>query len=164
MVCRCLLNPMCISNRWCAVHPCFSLMEGPSLVQQFRSIVSLASLAYIFTVLHSIQYTMRNLDDSTNQNPQDHDSTHHSALSSTNDTLATTSTSGTAEKTSGRWTEHEIDLLLSYVEQNSILTTARGLNLKKSEFNKARDTIKSKDPGQCHYKWGNVGIFVINDD
>ena len=30
---------------------------------------------------------------------------------------------GTAEKMSGRWTEQEIDLLLNYVEQNSILTT-----------------------------------------
>ena len=38
---------------------------------------------------------------SPTQNPQDHDLTHYSALSSTNDTLATPSTAGTAEKTGG---------------------------------------------------------------
>ena len=138
-------------------------MEGPSLVQQFRFIVSLASLAYTFTVLHTLQYTMRNQrnqDDSTTgtqaQNQQDHDSN----LSSTNDT---TNTSGTSEKNDGRWTEQEIYLLLNYIEQNSILTTARGLNLKKSEFNNARNMIKSKDASQCHYKWGKVSILLIND-
>ena len=99
-------------------------MEGPSLVQCFHFIISLVSLAYTFTVLHAIQYSMQNHDDSTTQNPQGHDLTHYSALSSTHDTLATTSTVGTAEKTSGWWTEQEIDLLLNYVERNSILTTA----------------------------------------
>ena len=78
-------------------------MDRPSLVQCFCSLVLLASLAYTFTILHAIQYSMLNHDDSTTtQNPQDHDSTHYSALSSTNDTLATPSTAGTAEKTGGQ--------------------------------------------------------------
>jgi hypothetical protein len=33
--------------------------------------------------------------------------------------------------------------------------------MKKSEFNKAHDTVKSKDAAQCHYKWGHVDIFII---
>ena len=148
-----------------AARPCFSLMEGPPLVQQFRSIILLASLAYTFTNLHAIQYSMQNHDDSaesTTQNQQDNDS---SALLSTRDTLATTSTTETAEKASGRWTDQEVYLLLDFVEQNSILTTARGLNLKKSEFNRARDKVKSKDAAQCHYKWGRVSTtFLINED
>ena len=80
---------------WC--HPCFSLMDRPSLVQCFCSLVLLASLAYTFTILHAIQYSMLNHDDSTTtQNPQDHDLTHYSALSSTNNTLATPSTAGSS--------------------------------------------------------------------
>ena len=140
-------------------------MEGsPSLVQRFRSIVCLASLTYTFTVLHAIQYSMQN-HDSTTQNPQepDSESTHYSALSSTHDTLATSSSAGTSEKTS-RWTDQEISLLLDYVEQNSLLNTRRGINLKKAEFTKASIMIKSKDRGQCQYKWGHVGIFVIIED
>jgi hypothetical protein len=134
-------------------------MDRPSLVQHFRFILSLASLAYTFTVIHAIQYTMENHDDSTTQNLQDHVSI---TLSSTNDTLATTSTSGTEK--AKRWTEHEINLLLNYVEQNCILSTTRGLNLKKASFNGASDMIKTRDASQCHYKWNNVGIFVINED
>jgi hypothetical protein len=106
---------------------------------------------------------MQDHDDnnSTTQNPQDHDSTQYSASSFTHNTPATTSTAGTAEKTTGWWTEQEINLLLNYVEENCILTTARGLNMKKSEFNKARDMVKSKNAAQCHYKWGHVDIFII---
>ena len=110
---------------------------------------------------------MQTHDNSTPQNPQDHDSTQYSTLSSdsAHDTQAISSTQaqavGTTEKTSGRWTDQEIFLLLDYVEKNSILTTARGLNLKKSEFNKACDVVKSKDPGQCHYKWNHVSISLL---
>ena len=147
-----------------AAHPCFSLMDRPSIVQCFHSLVFLASLAYTITILHTIQYSMLNHDDSTTtQNPQDHDSTHYSALSSTNDTLATPSTAGSAEKTGGRWNDQEINLLLNYVEQNCTLTTSRGTNLKKSDFNKARDTVKSKDTAQCHYKWGHVSTFTLKN-
>ena len=106
----------------------FSLMEGPSLVQCFCFIISLAPLAYTFTVLHTIQYSMQNHDNSTTQNPQDHDLTDYSALSSTHDTLANTINVRTAEKTSGWWTKQEINLLLNYVERNSILTTASRLS------------------------------------
>jgi hypothetical protein len=70
---------------------------------------------------------------------------------SDNETTATTQNPG-SEKTSGRWTTAEINLLLDYVEANCVLTTARGLNLKKSQFNKTRDTVKTKDANQCHYK------------
>jgi PKD repeat protein len=82
---------------------------------------------------------MQDHDDnnSTTQNPQDHDLTQYSASSSTHDTPATTSTAGTAEKTTGQWTEQEINLFLNYVKENCILTTARDLNMKRSEFNKA---------------------------
>jgi hypothetical protein len=152
----------------CAVElswlcPCFSLMEGPSLIQSFQYIVSLASLAYTFTLLHTIQHSMQDHDENHSaitQNQQDYDSTH--ASSSTHHSLATSSTAGTAEKTTGRWSEQETNLLLDYVERKCILTTPRGLNLKKSEFNGARDMVKSKDAAQCHYKWGHVRIFFIN--
>ena len=93
------------------------------------------------------------------QPPQLDCSTNPSALSSAHDT-PTTSTSKNLEKTSGQWTETEINLLLDFVEGNCILTTARGLNLKKSEFNKAHTIVKSKDVNQCHYKWGHVHILL----
>jgi hypothetical protein len=133
--------------------------ERRSLIQRFCNIISVATLAYTFTSLHAIQYSMYHhaeaaeSDDETTtgaRNPQ----------SSTHDILAET-TGSAAEKTSGRWTTDEINLLLDYIEANCVLTTARGLNLKKSQFNKARDTVKTKDAGQCHYKWGHVCIFII---
>lgn len=144
-------------------RPCFPLMEGPSLVQRFRYIVSLASLAYTFTILHAIQYSMQ----AQGQEPQDDDpqsmtedySTHRSASLSTHDTPATTSAAGTSEKTSNRWTDQEINLLITYVEGNCVLTTKRGSILKKSQFNKASGFISLKDAGQCQYKWGHVRIF-----
>jgi hypothetical protein len=100
------------------------------------------------------------------QTTEDHDlTTNFSASSSTHDTQpeapASISTDN-IEKASSRWTESEITLLLDYVEAKCVLMTARGLNLKKSEFNKARTMVKSKDAAQCHYKWGHVRIFVIN--
>ena len=64
----------CVSTTLC---PCFSLMERSSLIQRFRYIISLASLAYTFTILHTIQYSMQDHDDdnSTSRNLQDHDLT-----------------------------------------------------------------------------------------
>jgi sRNA-binding regulator protein Hfq len=56
--------------------------------------------------------------------------------------------------------QSEIKLLLDYVEANCILTTAQGLNLKKSEFDKAHVMVKSKDVNQCCYKWGHVISFL----
>jgi hypothetical protein len=126
-------------------------------------IISLSSLTYIFTALHTIQYTMQDHDDN-DTTTQDHDPLDHSALISTHNTQpATTSTSESSKKTSGQWTDNKIKLLLNYVESNCTLTTARGLTLKKSEFNKAGATVKSKDATQCHYKWGQVYILIIND-
>ena len=141
-------------------------MDGHTLIQCFRHIISLASLAYTFTVIHTIQYSMRNHDNDNDDDAQtagDYESTNFTVSSSTHDTPATASSSENIEKTSSRWTENEIKLLLDYVEANCVLTTARGLNLKKSEFNKAHATVKSKDANQCHYKWGHVCIFLIND-
>ncbi len=148
--------------------PCFSLMDeqpqtdGPSLIRHFRQILSLASLAYIFTSIHAIQYSMRDHSDhdTTPPNPQDTDSYCASSSAHNIPQAATTSNTEHSEKTSGRWSNHEIMLLLDYVEENCTLTTARGLNLKKSEFNKARDSVRTKDTGQCHYKWGHVCTSV----
>jgi hypothetical protein len=131
-------------------------MERPALNERFRNIITLASLAYTFTTIHSLQYYMRNHDNDT------------SALNlpDNNESIASSSTptaSGTSEKTSGRWTDDEIQLLLHYVATKCTLTTARVLNLKKSQFNEARETVKTKDAGQCHYKWGHVCFFIINN-
>lgn len=138
-------------------------MDKHPLLHRFRYIISLSSLAYIFTALHTIQYTMQDHDDN-DTTTQDHDPLDHSASTSTHNTQpATTSTSESSKKTSGRWTDNEIKLLLDYVESNCTLTTVRGFTLKKSEFNKAHATVKSKDATQCHYKWGQVHILIIND-
>jgi hypothetical protein len=138
-------------------------MDRHSLIQQFHHIISFASLAYTFTTLHTIQYSMQDHCDDNNttaQTTEDHNSTNLSASSSTQDTP---STSENSEKTSGQWTKSEITLLLDYVEANCVLTTVRGLNLKKSKFNRAHATVKSKDAAQCHYKWGHVCFFIINN-
>ena len=103
-----------------------------------------------------------NYNNNTAQTQQDHNSTNLSA--STYDTPPTTSTSETIEKStdSGQWTETAIKLLLDYVKENCTLTTAQGLNPKKSEFNKAHEIVKLKDMSQCHYKWGHVCIILID--
>jgi len=143
--------------------PSFSLMDQHSLIQHFHHIISVASLTYTFTTLHTIQYLMWDHDHNTTAEPtEDHVLTNISALSSTHDTPTTTSASENIENTSSQWTEDEIHLLLDFVKANCILMTARGLNLKKSEFNKARATVKSKDANQCHYKWSHVCILLIN--
>jgi hypothetical protein len=103
-------------------------MDGHTLIQCFHHIISLASLAYTFTVLHTIQYSMWNHGDNDNDAPAqtagDYESTNFSASSSTHNTPATASTSENIEKTSGQWTKNEIKLLLNYVEANCVLTTA----------------------------------------
>ena len=118
------------------------------------------SLAYTFTAIHTLQYSMHDHDNdtTTTRNPEDNESMVSSSIP------AAASTTGSVEKTSRRWTDDEVKLLLGYVEANCILTTARGFNLKKSDFNKARNTVKTKDPSQCHYKWGHVHISVIDED
>jgi hypothetical protein len=141
-------------------------MNQDTLLQCFCYIASLASLAYTFTTLHTLQYSMRNHDNNNNNTtgPQDHDSINLSASSSTHNTPPTTSTLENIEKTNSRWTENEVNLLLDYVEANCILTTARGLNMKKSEFNRARVMVKTKDATQCHSKWGRVSVFAIDEN
>ena len=145
--------------------PCCFFMDR-QLLQCLRYIISLSSLAYIFTTSHIIQYTMWDQDNNNTGTGtlQDHgcDLSDHSALTLTHDTQpTTTSTSESIKKTSSWWTDNEITLLLNYVELNCTLTTARGLTLKKSEFNKACATEKSKDATQCHYKWGQVHVFQV---
>ena len=134
---------------------------GHTLVQQFRHVVSLASLAYIFSGIHAIEYSSVDYDmDSVDTEDHNH-STSHSGFTSTPDTSNPADTASSSGKASGRWTDQEITLLLDYVEAHCNLNTARGLNLKKTEFNKAHDTVKSKDASQCHYKWGHVCIYTI---
>ncbi len=148
-------------------------MDRRSLIQCFRNAIWLASLAYIFTTLHTIQYSMQGHTDNgsyktTAQNPQDDNTItrnppdNASPTSSSMHNILATASTVESEKTSGCWTMDEIHLLLDYVKANCVLTTVRGLNLKKVHFNKARDTVKSKDTGQCHYKWGHVNVFIIN--
>jgi hypothetical protein len=151
-------------------------MDAHTLIRQFRHVVSLASLACVFSGIHTIQYSLLVhdiMDDIEDCSLQENDSTSpsHSGFISTPDTVsnpadtshpANTSnpgdTSSNSGKASGRWTDQEITLLLDYVETHCSLNTPRGLNLKKTQFNKARDTVKSKDASQCHYKWGHVRI------
>ena len=114
--------------------------------------------------LSSTQCGTRITNDAGIGTLQDHgcDLSDHSALTFTHNTQpTTTSTSKSIKKTSSWWTDNEIMLLLNYVESNCTLTTARGLTLKKSEFNKACATVKSKDATQCHYKWGQVCVFQV---
>lgn len=141
-----------------------------SLIQCFREIISLASLAYAFSSIHAIQYSMLDhnmdtTDDTDDQNLQDNDMASHSGSTSTGTHNPPTipNTSSSSEKTSGRWTDDEIHLLLDYVSVNCTLNTPRGLSLKKSEFNKARNIVKSKDPSQCHYKWNHVRVQFIDE-
>ena len=139
---------------------------------QFCHIVSLASLAYIFSAIHAIQYSLLESDYNT-MDPNGEDPTHHTLqetaaltsyldfTSSTPNTSNPANTSSSSGKASGHWTDQEITLLLNYVEAHCSLNTSRGLNLKKSQFNKARDTVKSKDASQCHYKWGHVHVCIL---
>ena len=108
---------------------------------------------------------MQDHDDNNTTTTQDYDPDHFQAAStSTHNTQpATTSTSENMKKSGGQWTDNKVKLLLNYVESNCTLTTVRGLTLKKLEFNKAHATIKLKDANQCHYKWGQVHIFIINN-
>ena len=140
-------------------------MDKDLLLQYFCYITSLSSLAYTFTALHTIQYAMQDHDDNDTTTTQDYDPDHSQAASTfTHDSQpATTSTSESMKKSSGWWTDNEVKLLLDYIESNCTLTTTRGLTLKKSEFNKARATVKLKDANQCHYKWGRVCISIINN-
>ena len=135
-----------------------------TLLQRFHQIISLASLAYTFTTLHTIEYSMQdhNYNNNTAQTQQDHNSTNLSAF--THDTPPTTGTSETIKKSTGssQWTENEIKLLLDYVKENCTLMTAQCLNLKKLEFNKAHEIVKLKDVSQCYYKWSHVCIILIN--
>ena len=46
---------------------CYFFMDRHPLLQHFHYIILLASLAYIFTALHTIQYTMQDHDDNNTQ-------------------------------------------------------------------------------------------------
>ena len=147
-------------------------MDSHTLAKQFRHVVSLASLAFIFSSIHAIQYSLLDSDYDTSmentENPtssQDNASTVHSNLTST--PSHNTSNSNPADTSSssakGRWSDQEINQLLSYVEANCPLNTSWGINLKKTHFNQAHVSIKTKDASQCEYKWGNVRLFIIHN-
>jgi hypothetical protein len=156
-------------------------MDTRTVLRQFRHVVSLASLAYIFSAVHAIQYSLLDYDFSLldgdydmDDNDSDHNlqSTSRSDFTSTHDQAHDTSESNPANissssgnlKTNARWTDQEISLLLDYVEANCTLNpSSSGLSLKKSHFNKARDTVKTKDATKCHYKWSHVRIIYFSE-
>ena len=124
-------------------------MDAQQRLVQFRLIVSLPSIAYIFSAIHAIQYSALGYNS---------DSDTDSDIINSDLDMDDNNTEDPAEpsrKTSGRWSDQEISHLLDYVESHCSLNTTRGLGLKKSHFNNARDTVKSKDAGQCHYKWNH---------
>ena len=141
-------------------------MDTHALAQHFCHVISLASLAYISSGIYAIQYSSVNYNmDGINikdHNPQENDSTSHSGFTSTPDTSDPADTASSSGKASGCWTDQEITLLLDCVEVHCSLNTTRGLNLKKTQFSKAHNTIKSKDALQCHYKWGHVCMYIID--
>lgn len=99
---------------------------------------------------------------------QENASTSHSNFTSTLSYDTSTSNPAEASTKSGKaasshWSDQEINLLLDYVETHCSLNTSSGLNLKATHFNKARETVKSKDSSQCHYKWGHVCVFIIDE-
>ena len=80
--------------------------------------------------------------------------------------IATASSNNISSSSSGgchRVTD-EIWLLLGYVEAHCVFTTVKGVNLKKSEFTKASDVVKTRTVTQCHTKWGRVSGFVIEQN
>ena len=77
----CMLRVSVSATIWMLLHPCFSLMDRHTLIQHFHHIISLASLAYTFIVLHTIQYLMRNHD---NDNGTHLDHHHMTRLNNTN--------------------------------------------------------------------------------
>jgi hypothetical protein len=128
-------------------------MDAQQRLVQFRLIVSLASLAYVFSAIHAIQYSALQVDDDSGSD-SDMDE---------NNTVNTEDPADTSGKTSGRWTDQEISLLLDYIEAKGLLNTTRGLTLKKAQFTQAHEFVKSKDAMQCQYKWGHVRIRMIID-
>ena len=131
-------------------------MDAHTLIQQSHHIVSLASLACVFSGIHTIQYSLldHDMDDIEDHNLQENDSTSHSGFTSTPDTSNPANTSSNSGKASGHWTDQEITLLLDHVEAHCSLNTLRGLNLKKTQFNKAHDTVKAKDSKLSVLRWG----------
>ena len=138
-------------------------MDAHTLIRQFRQVVSLASLACVFSGIHTIQYSLLDHDMMDDSNLQESDSASYSGFTSTPDTIsnpADTSnpgnTSSNSGKASGRWTDQEITLLLDYVETHCSLNTLRGLNLKKTQFNKVLNTdpSESERKSDCNIEQG----------
>jgi hypothetical protein len=135
-------------------------MDTQQRLVQFRLIVSLASLAYVFSAIHAIQYSALQVDDDSDIINSDSGS---DSDMDENNTVNTEDPADTFGKSSGRWTDQEISLLLDYIEAKGLLNTTRGLTLKKAQFTQAQELVKSKDAMQCHYKWGHVHIRMIID-
>jgi len=141
-------------------------MDAKTTAQRFRQAFSLASLAYIFSIIHTIQYEMRHHLQSPSHPPLPSgnpttSTSGPSSLLEANTTNETKSTSTSEKTASNRWTDEESFLLLDYVEKHCVLTTARGTALKKRDFNKAHDAVKTKSANQCHYKWTQVIFFIM---
>ena len=63
---------------------CPFLMDSHTQLRQFRHLVSLASLAYIFSAIHAIQYSLLDPDDDKMDNNDNNlQSTSHSDFTST---------------------------------------------------------------------------------
>ena len=122
-------------------------MDAHTLIWQLCHMISLTSLACVFSGVHTVQYSLLNHDmnDIEDCNLQKNDSTSHSGFTSTPDTSNPANTSSNSGKASGHWTDQEITLLLDHVEAHCSFNTLSGLNLKKTQFNKAHDTVKAKD-------------------
>lgn len=135
-----------------------------TLLRQFRQAVSLASLAFVFSAIHAIQYSLLDSDYDMEDHPQETSHSDTSTHADTSNPAADTSSNSEKASASGRWTDQEISRLLDYVEANCPTNASNGVSLKKTHFNKASDTVKSKNASQCHYKWGHVCISSIIDE
>lgn len=128
-------------------------MDTRPLIQRFRYILSLSSFAYVFNTLHTIQYEM--------QQDHDEDDTPTQAYDYPQSPQPVSTSTSESIKTTGRWTDDEIRLLLDYVESNFTFTSAGGSSLGRDSFKNAH-ALKTKDSNQCQYKWRQVCILIIN--
>jgi hypothetical protein len=95
-------------------------MDTHTLAKQFRHVVSLASLAFIFSSIHALQYslidydaTMENSENHTS--PQDNASTSHlnfPGSTPSHDTSTSNPADTSSSSAKGRWKDQEINQLL----------------------------------------------------
>lgn len=147
--------------------PCFCLMDRrhpAPLIQSVGNILSLASLAYTFTALHSVRYFMHhhNSQLTAAHIPQPEDN--NTAARNDNTSLLTYNVEDTSKEDSKsitRWTPAETQLLIEYVATNCVLIPSKGLSLTRKQFFKAPEIVKTRDSAQCHRKWTSVRVFTV---